>query len=131
MKRIAVAAALILALSACASRTGPPADPHNPQVSVSPDGTISVDPDPIRIPKNEKDITITWHLPKGLAHSFVRDGIVITSPDGEFTDCHVADDNFSFTCLDKHSKPGKYKYTIKVQRGNSPLPPFDPWIEND
>ena len=134
MKKTAlVAVALTFGLSGCAHhhmRTESKPDPFNPHVSVVDGKYIVVNQEPIIIPRKDKDKTITWHLPKDTPYSFPADGIVIDKGDDEFK-CNVEADKKKFACKNKNSKPGKYKYTIKVMDGAKPLEPLDPIILND
>lgn len=129
MKRstwLAIAASLVLV--ACAVNPFVKAsDPHHPNVNVT-NGYIVVDQEPIVIAKNERDIAITWQLPMGSPYVFPDDGIVISSGGDEFN-CHREDNKQRFTCKDRHSKPGRYKYTIKVD-GPDRIEPLDPSIMN-
>jgi hypothetical protein len=124
---LAVASTLLLV--ACASNIFiKKLDPHNPNVSVV-SGYIVVDQEPIVVPKSEKNFSIVWQLPKYSAYSFPDDGITVARGDDEFA-CRRESDKQRFACLFKNSKPGKYKYTIKVLDGASPLEPLDPTIVN-
>ena len=126
-----VAVVLTFGLTACAHhmpRESKP-DPFNPHVSVVDGKHIVVNQEPIIIPRNDKDKTITWSLPKDSPYSFPADGIVIANGGDEFK-CHLEADNQRFACKNKNSKPGKYKYTVKVMDGAKPLEPLDPVISN-
>jgi len=127
-----VAVALAFGLTACAHhmpRESKP-DPFNPHVSVVDGKHIVVNQEPIIIPRNEKDKTITWNLPKDSSYSFPADGIVIDRAGDEFK-CHLGEDKKKFSCKNRNSKPGRYKYTIKVMDGGKPLEPLDPVIANN
>ncbi|HEY2862357.1 MAG TPA: hypothetical protein VGK37_01885 [Casimicrobiaceae bacterium] len=124
---LAVASSLVLA--GCASNAFVRGiNPHNPNVSVV-EGYIVVDQEPIVVPKNEKDFLIVWQLSRGSAYSFPDDGIVVARSEEEFK-CHPEADKQRFSCVFRNSKPGKYKYTIKVLDGLRPLRPLDPTIVN-
>ncbi len=111
-------------------------DHKNPQVTVV-DGKIVVDQETITFAKDQQNVKITWHLPKDSNYVFPTDGIVIEGAGAgdEFLDHQVEpnDKGLKFSCKNKHSKPGKYKYTIKVQGppGVPPLVPLDPYIDNN
>lgn len=104
-------------------------DPSNPQVSVV-DGKIVVDQETIRFGKDKRNVKITWQLPPDSKYTFPKDGIVINDAGDEFPDCHQEQNGLRFACMNKHSKPGKYKYTIKVE-GSPAVPPLDPVVVND
>ena len=129
-KQILIVAALALMLTAC-GKPSPPSklDPTKPQVSVV-DGKIKVDQDVIEFKPEEKDVRIAWQLPKGSQFRFPRDGIVIEKGEGEFVECGPSQDAAEFSCLNRHTRPGTYKYTIKVQEGQKPLEPLDPTVVN-
>ena len=134
-KTILVAAVAGLMLSACASHHPPHArmikpDPHNPNVYVVDDKYIVVNQEPIYIRKDDKKAIIIWQLPKDSQYSFPEDGIVIAKPDREF-ECNLEGDKQRFRCKFENSKPGRYKYTIKVIGGAGPIKPLDPYIVND
>jgi hypothetical protein len=130
MKRSAVLVVVsMLVLAACA---GNPfvrkPDPHNPSVSVV-SGYIVVDQEPIVVPKGQYDFSIVWQLAKDSTYSFPDDGIVVARGEDEFK-CKPEADKQRFTCVFRNSKPGKYKYTIKVLDGTKLLEPLDPTIVN-
>ena len=101
----------------------------NPLVSVK-GGVVSVSPDPLVFLKGEKDVRITWRLgAQGL--SFPENGIVIEGPkQDEIVDCKPGEGGRDFSCLNRHSRPGTYKYTIRVLQDGKALKPLDPNIMN-
>lgn len=127
-KSLPLALALVVLLASCAHMVpGKPGEPRPTRVSAV-DGQIVVNQEPIYV--KAKDATIVWRVPFGSSLTFPRDGIVVRdAPDGEFR-CSGADDGKIFTCIDRNSKPGRYKYTIKLQDGGKPLEPLDPFIVN-
>ncbi len=128
-KNIFFAATLTIGLCGCASPfTGP--NPANPMVTVVSGRYIVVDQEPIVVPKGARDFTITWELPRATAYTFSEDGIVIADGRDEFK-CNREAGRTRFTCVNRNSRPGRYKYTIKVMDGDKPLPPLDPIIIND
>jgi guanyl-specific ribonuclease Sa len=127
-KQILTAAALALMLTACGKPTSR-LDPTKPQVSVA-DGKINIDQEVIEFKPEEKNVTIAWQLPKGSPHRFPRDGIVFEKPDGEIVECQARSEGTEFTCLNRHTKRGDYKYSIKVQEGNKPPIERDPTVRN-
>jgi hypothetical protein len=130
-KSLLVAAASVLALVACSSNGegGKNADPSNPVVSVA-GGKITVAPEPLQFAKDKHNVKITWQLPAGTPYTFPKDGIVIGDGGDEFPDCHPEQNGQRFACMNKHNKPGKYKYTIKVD-GSPAVPPLDPIVINE
>jgi len=129
-KRILTVAALALMLTACGKPPPPKPDPTKPQVSVTATGTVGVDQETIEFAPDQKDVTVTWQLPKG-NYTFPQDGIVFErSAVEEIVRCQPAKGNVEFTCLNRHTKPGRYKYTIKVLDGQKALEPYDPYFVN-
>ncbi|HEX4943282.1 MAG TPA: hypothetical protein VFV55_02950 [Usitatibacteraceae bacterium] len=133
-KNALIGLALIFGLTACAhervTHFGRP-DPHNPRVHIAAGSFVVVDQEPIYVSLKEKNFLITWHLPAVSGYVFPDDGIVIAKPDGEF-DCKVQPGGERFSCTFRNSKPGRYKYTIKVldrEKGKL-LEPLDPFIVN-
>jgi hypothetical protein len=127
-KSLLLAAALAVLLSSCAHMyPTKPGEPRPTRVSVT-DGHIVVSQEPIYV--KAQNATIVWRVPFGSSLTFPRDGIVVReAPEGEFR-CSVADDGKVFTCLDRNSRPGRYKYTIKLQDGAQAIEPLDPVIHN-
>lgn len=136
-----------------------PEDHRNPQVTVVDDRRIVVKPAILGYLPNERDFFIVWQLPKDSKYRFTtkdgvgkEDGIVI---EGELTDqvlrgkdkgqtldsvalgrqdeivrCVVRPGGLEFACFNKHTKPGIYKYTIRVTDGRTTLqrdPPIVNW----
>ena len=102
-------------------------DPSNPKVSVVSGKWLVVNQEPIVVPKGVRDFRITWELPRGTSYSFPKDGIVIDKG-AEAFNCGVEKDAQRFTCTIRNFISTRYKYTIKVQDGDKPLPPLDPSI---
>ena len=125
---------------------------------------IAVTPDPLVYAADQKEVKIAWQLTSTSDLKFPGNGIVIANPAGE-VDCGAASvagpegqtgepgsgdnaatgsqsglgrspDGQTFTCLDHHTRPGTYKYTISVlrQTGTAGQPvlltPLDPTIVN-
>ena len=130
-KSIFVVAAAGIILTACASHHpyGPKADPLNPAVSIVDGKQIVVNQDPIFFAKEVQNVRITWRLPADSKYTFPKDGIVVNEAREEIVDCRPAEDGRSFSCLNRHTRPGKYKYNIKVQ-GTPVVPVLDPVIVN-
>jgi hypothetical protein len=119
----------------------------NPPVTVS-GNTIQV-PEILYFLPDEKNIQVMWHLPEGQGLMFPENGIQI---DGALTDKILRDDRgnvavvldrnqteiqcdkqrggTTFTCTNRNSKPGIYKYTVRVLRNGELLPPRDPAMMN-
>lgn len=104
-----------------------------PEVTVL-NGEIRVQPDPLRFEPGRRNVHINWRLPNDSPHRFAENGIVIdrevTNRSGgqqtEVIDCRVTADGKQFSCLNKNTRPGVYKYTIRLMG----LPPKDPSIVN-
>jgi len=94
-------------------------------------GQIAVAPDPAYL---TADIgTIVWSLPTESKYLFPRDGIVIDP--GNFSPCAPTAGGKNFTCVKRGHRLGRYKYIVNVNDGTTslaplPLPPLDPWINN-
>lgn len=137
MKRLAsIAVVVVFALGGCASGPGATGgavrshDPLNPKVTVAVGKYIVVDQEPIVI--RDKNVFIDWELPPAPSpYRFPGHGIVFANPGGEFEQCAVIHGGFVYRCFVKNTKPGKYKYTISVMDGATPLAPLDPWVFND
>ena len=132
-KRLFIYIACGLVLSGCASWKGVPTfeERSRPQVVVK-DGRIVVTPEILFYFKDERDFEIVWLLPKGGGFTFPTDnGIVI---EGELLDQVIRGERNSvvldkgqneiircsrrseteFACFNRHTRPGVYKYTIRV-----------------
>jgi hypothetical protein len=113
---------------------------------------VAVTPDPLYFRKDQTNVRIVWRLPEGLGLTFdPKQGIVIEgeitnkspTPDkaqraaaaqtlflvkeqNEIVDCRPSADGLEFSCLYKHTRPGYFKYTIRVLSEGKPLDPLDP-----
>jgi len=107
-------------------------DPKAPRVIVS-NGTITVDQDVLRFAKDQTNVTITWRLEgKGGRLTFPENGVVFErAADGEIVDCKRSQDNTVFSCVNRHSRTGVYRYGINVNEDGKPLKPLDPYLMND
>lgn len=104
-------------------------DPANPTVQVV-DGEIAIDQEVLRFGKDQVNVTITWRLPKG--YTFPQNGIVFERRAAdEITGCRRLENPAEFSCLNKHTRTGKYKYGVNVNEGDKPLKPLDPYVWND
>ncbi len=144
-RRLLIASALLTSLlggcsihyhqtQTCAPCTlpGGSGDPKAPRVLVH-NGNISVDQDVLRFAKDQTNVTIRWRLEgKGGRLTFPENGVVFErAADGEITDCKRSEDNTVFSCLNRHSRPGVYRYGINVNEDGKPLKPLDPYVMND
>lgn len=71
---------------------------------------------------------ITWELTNS-NYTFSSNGIVIANGGDEFSGCGPEANGRKFSCKDLHTKPGFYKYTVNVT-GSPPVPPLDPFVDN-
>jgi hypothetical protein len=129
-KSIPLAAALVVLLSSCAHMyPGKPGDPRPTRVSVN-NGRLVVNQEPIYV--GTKDATIVWHVSPFSSLRFPRENAVTfrEAPEGEFR-CATADDGRSVSCLDRYSKPGRYKYTIRLAEDGKELEPLDRFVVNN
>ena len=143
MKRVSLLAALLtFALAGCAQfyLLFGKASNETPVVVVAGGMVKAVEPDPLRFKRGNTDVTITWQLDS--AYRFAANGIVIDGettrdPKGkpeprqaEIVNCE-RQSNTRFTCLNRNTRPGTYKYTVRIETADGkPLPPLDPSIFN-
>ena len=114
-------------------RGGGGGDPAAPLVIVT-KGTIAVDQETLRFGKDLVNVRITWRLQSkdGGKLTFPANGVVFErAARGEIVDCQRSKDNTEFSCINKHTKPGLYRYGINVDEDGQPLKPLDPYIMND
>lgn len=146
-KKTTIALATLTAFSLSACQTMPPCDdsaaapnPTKPKVSIVDGEYIVVNQEPLIFNAKEVNVPITWELPREGGYRFPKDGITFSdgkertdlpqSADGEITRCQTSENGLQFTCLNRHSKAGTYKYTINVERDGKRLKPLDPVIVN-
>ncbi len=131
-KTLLVAILSGLGLTACVSH-------HSHAVKVDPlitnvttvDGKqIVVDQEPIYFARGIQNVRVTWKLPVDSKYKFPKDGVVIKDAGEEIVDCRPAQDGLSFSCLNRHTKPGKFKYTVRLE-GTPAIAPLDPVVVND
>jgi hypothetical protein len=144
----------VLLLVGCAhrdhGRTPPPygscpcPNPANPQVTV--DGNdIKLDQEILVFAPGVRG-AVTWTLPANSSLRFPDNGIVIEGrlldqvikgkqpsvvldPDQkEVVDCRPSTDRLQFTCVNNHTFPGVYKYTIRVRSGERVIERDPPWV---
>jgi hypothetical protein len=89
-----------------------------------------VSPEPLIFRAGGGEVAIVWQLPRGATYRFPDNGIVIDGRQEEIVRCGPRNEGLEFSCVNLRSKPGKYKYTIRVLDGTKPLQPLDPTIEN-
>ncbi len=154
MKRsLAVVAVCSMVLAGCAHKHAGLhiADRQNPKVTVK-DGRIEV---PVLFFfRGERDVRVTWHLPEGSNLRFADNGIEFEgeiteqlqrgTPDGSLKDSLIIEPKqteiecskraekggLAFSCLNHNTRPGLYKYTIRIREGSKLLerdPPFLNW----
>lgn len=136
MNKTIVAAALASGLLASCAVPWHERGPHRymeatrPAVNVVGGRYIVVSPEPLVFLKDQRDVVITWRLPANAGLRFPRDGIVIDKGGEEFVNCGPGNDGLTFSCTNRHTKPGKYRYTINVLAGEKRLE-NDPFIMNE
>lgn len=112
------------------------ASPDKPVVSVIGDQP-SVDPEPLRFRRSQRNVTIIWRL-ETPGFVFTSDGIRIdgevvgggVQPQAEIVDGRLTANGRQFVWLNKNTRPGTYKYTIRVQAPGGPVLEKDPSIIN-
>lgn len=105
-------------------------DPTRPAVNVVGGRFVVVSPEPLVFLKEQRNVVITWQLPANAGLRFLRDGIVIDKAGDEFANCAPGNDGLTFSCTNRHTRPGKYSYTIRVLAGDKRLE-SDPTIMNE
>jgi hypothetical protein len=148
-KKITLALAALAALSFSPSHAMPPCNdgaaapnPTMPKISIVDGKYLVVDQEPLVFTarQKEKEVRITWQLPREGGYRFPKDGITFTDGkkrtglratiDKQIGDCEQREDGLQFTCVNRHERPGTYKYTIKVEKDGKGLKPLDPLITN-
>lgn len=144
MRRVLCTGLAALALSGCAQFNlifHLPSD-ATPVVRVGKQQITAVDPDPLRFRKGDQNVRITWQLEWSSPYRFAPNGIVIDGellpgkdakpvPQTEIVECSANADRTQFSCVNKNTRPGTYKYTVRVVTvDGKALPPFDPSIVN-
>ncbi len=120
------------------NQTTPPVSVVNGQI-VAPSALVFTKAQPV---------TVTWQLPAGSKARFPENGIVIEgrlldevirgdkvsvvldTRQTEIVECRRGKDGLEFSCLNKHTKPGIYKYTIRVIDENQKTIVLDPSVLN-
>ncbi len=133
-----VAAAATLILAGCAQQRhgvyGKGTDPAKPVVTIDGD-MIKLDQEVLIFRPGERG-TVTWSLPENGPFRFPENGIVIEGrlldqvirgnppsvaldpSQKEIVDCALVKGGLQFTCNNRHTMPGNYKYTIRVRNGD-------------
>ena len=150
--RLLVYVVLALALSGCTTLKWVPRfeERRTPQVTVS-EGRIVVTPEILFYFQDERDFDIVFQLPKESGLTFpAKDAVVI---EGELTDALIRSgdriavvlnsgqkeierfcrrlSDVEVRCRNLHTRPGVYKYTIRVNgKDGRPLPSRDPPMVN-
>jgi len=129
---------LALLLAGCASQSGimPTAAGCGQHVcmvgvTVAPDCTINVDPDPVEIAANNTNMEIHWRLTGG---TFTDDGIFLKDPGqnsgGDLWGFARANGDL-YVVHNRHAFTGRnYQYGIRVTNANGQACGKDPWILN-
>ena len=108
-------------------------NPSTPVVLVS-NGQITVDQETLRFTKDMVNVRITWRLQSkdGGKLTFPPNGVVFErAARGEIVECQRNKDNTEFSCINRHTRPGVYRYGINVDEDGRPLKPLDPTVMND
>ena len=88
---------------------------------------IVVDNDTIDVRRGNSPV-LEWEIVTP-GYAFADNGIAINADGDEFTCRSGGADRQKFMCNDRHTKPGSYKYTIRLT-GLPAVLPLDPWIVN-
>lgn len=109
---------------------GGKASASNPMVVVVGGKIQRVVPDPLVFAPDQVNVTVTWRLPKDGTLTFpAKGGIVFEAKaSDEIVNCRASEDRKEFSCLNRHSKPGIYKYVVQVDDNGKPLDPLDPHL---
>jgi len=126
-----LATMLVLVLAGCSHqmryRDGS-SDPLNPRVFVVAGRGIAVNQEPIYIAPDAKNVTIVWQLPADSKYTCPDDGIVVRDGKEEFKCGFERENKQRYACLFANTKPGRFKYTIRVLDNGTELRPLDPSI---
>jgi hypothetical protein len=88
----------------------------------------SVDSETVQVSRGNSP-NITWQMISA-GYTFPSNGIVFASGASQFSECHVEANGRRFTCKDRNTEAGKFKYTVNIS-GSPAVPPLDPWVVND
>ena len=130
-KQLVIYAACVLALSGCSifHKDSTPPNPTRPQVVVVADKFIVVNQEPLVFLKDQRNVTITWQLPKDSKFRFAPNGITVDRAGGEIECPTRGEGGREFSCINRHTKPGKYSYTIRLEGAQKLV--SDPFIMNE
>lgn len=100
-------------------------------------GRPTVDPDPLQFRPDQRNVLIVWRLEDSPGFKFTADGIRIDGeqtaaglrPQAEIVDGRLTANGQQFIWLNKNSRPGTYKYTIRLE-GPGGVVEKDPSIIN-
>jgi hypothetical protein len=151
MKRLAlITASLATLLAGCAqygTHMPPKPDPTRPKITF--DGKmINVDQEVLAYKADGKPVSVIWSLPADGKFRFVqgrgivvegritdelirgdRISAVLDTKQAEIVDCAADETRLNYTCINKRSKVGVYKYTIRITDGNTVIE-RDPMMAN-
>ena len=127
-KSLPLAAAVGLLVGCTPMFAANPGDPRPTTVDVV-DGHIVVDQEPIYV--STRGASIIWRVPNFSSLRFPENAVTFAdAPDGEFR-CTVAGNGQQVVCIDRYSKPGRYKYTIRLTQDGRIFQPLDPNVVNN
>jgi hypothetical protein len=128
---IYIACALVLSGCSVFYKDSRPPDPSRPQVAVVGDRFIVVNQEPLVFLRDQRNVTITWQLPKDSKYRFAPQGISIEKKGEREIECPARlEGGLEFSCLNRHTTMGKYSYTIRLMDGKRLLE-SDPFIYNE
>ncbi len=125
---------LALFLAGCATVAGkkPPPPCGDPvcsvKVTVAGSCAVSLDRDPIVIAAANRDMQIQWDIAG--AQFAPQDGIFFKTPTGAEISAPQAVNAQRFAAKNRHSKPGRYEYGVRVIQDGKRCPDYDPWVVN-
>lgn len=123
-KSLPIAAAVVLIVGCTPMFAANPGDPRPTTVDVV-NGHVVVDQEPIIV--NTRGASIIWRVPNFSSLQFPQNAVTFANaPEGEFN-CTVSGNGKQVVCVDRNSKPARYKYTIRLQG----FDPLDPSVVNN
>jgi len=123
---------LAFTVAACAMLGGeksPPCKDPVCHVSITVTGscTVAVSPYTLEVAAGNRNMMIQWKVDGA---EFAPGGIFLKTPSGgELSDPEAVNSNFVLV-KNKHGKPGRYEYGIRLMQGGKHCPVVDPWIVN-
>ena len=130
MKKSLPLAAAVLLLGACVPMiAASPGDPRQTTVDVV-DGRITVDQEPIYV--TTRGASIIWRVPTFASFRFPQNDAITfkDAPEGEFR-CNTNGNGRQVVCVDRYSKSGTFKYSIRLEQEGRSFKPLDPNVVND